>query len=81
MKAEITGCKIGKCIRLTESISKWLGQKFGGKWCYDYHGSWWCDDNLRHVSRYSDLDECENIVGPPRYCLYTPDKTKWVYPE
>jgi len=44
---------IGHCK--PKNISKWLGDRYGGKWTYDKHYSWHCDDNERRVCRCSAL--------------------------
>lgn len=48
-----------------------LARNLGGKWKYDGIATWWCDDNIRHVSRCSaGVDEYDNEVGPVQYWLY-----------
>lgn len=39
------------------SKAKLLARNLGGHWTYDGMASWWCDDDLRHVSRC-----CGNIA-------------------
>jgi hypothetical protein len=48
-----------------------LADKFGGVWTYDGMASWWCDDDIRHVSRVATGfdDECESWY-PPEYIMY-----------
>jgi hypothetical protein len=52
------------------SISKYLGKKYGGVWKYDGMCSWWCNDDVRHVSRVQSCscdDACSHF---PDYRLY-----------
>ena len=59
------------------NIRKWLEKNKGGKWKYDGHGSWNCDDGDRSVRRVSMdcMDEC----SPVGYYLYGCDDHGWVY--
>ena len=53
-----------------KSKTKLLEKFLGGKWTYDGHCSWNCD-NGSHVSRCSaGVDEWDNELGPAQYYLY-----------
>ena len=59
------------CAVRVKSIAKRLGEHLGGKWTYDRHSSWWCDDGKRHVARCSPgTDDRDEQLGPPMYYLY-----------
>ena len=63
----------------TKSKVKLLEKALGGKWTYDGHCSWNCDDG-RHVSRCSaGVDEWDNELGPAQYYLYTGETTKRIF--
>jgi hypothetical protein len=64
-----------RAVRL--NISAWLAKNKGGTWRYDNHGSWWCDDNKRHVSRVA-LD-CMNENSGAGYYLYGDDTPERLY--
>lgn len=62
-------------IKQTRSKAANLTRSLGGKWEYDGRTTWWCDDDIRHVSRVSaGVDEHDNDIGPPQYWLYEKDK-------
>ncbi len=58
--------------------TKYLEEHYGGKWKYDYIGSWWCDDDKRHVSRTATCMCDEPCICPCRYYLYDDDNEKSV---
>lgn len=59
------------------SIAKWLAKNKGGKWTYDGHATWWCDDGVRHMSRVAmSMDENDPRYG---YHLYGGDNPGWVF--
>lgn len=43
---------------MSTSIEKQLAKSLGGKWKYDGMASWWCDDQVRSVSR------CGHLINP-----------------
>jgi hypothetical protein len=61
------------------SISRWLEENKGGKWKYDNHATWWCDDDERHVSRVAKDFSDDSGTGPVGYYLYGGASPGWVY--
>lgn len=62
-----------------KSITKWLNEKYGGKWVYDGKASWWCDDGERHVSRVANGRDMEGEYTEAwSLCLYSKDKAEWL---
>jgi len=60
------------------NISTYLAKKYGGKWKYDHRGTWWCDDNKRHVSRVN-MCGCDYECGhAPGYFIYGGESTQAV---
>jgi hypothetical protein len=51
-------------------IYKTLEEKYGGKWTYNKRGTWWCDDNKRHVSRVAMCFCDEWCKCPTEYFMY-----------
>ncbi len=50
--------------------TKYLEKHFGGKWKYDYRASWWCDDDIRSVSRTATC-MCDDYCScPVQYLLH-----------
>ena len=61
------------------SISKSLSKSLGGTWKYDGVCTWYCNDDIRHVSRThcGGFDHTgEAIDGPSHYWLYGDGPTK-----
>lgn len=63
------------------SKSKFLAEKYGGKWKFDGMACWWCDDGKRHVARTASCCcDDENCGCPSQYWLYgdgTPEMVYW----
>lgn len=65
--------------RRYRSKSEIFANAFGGNWKYNGICSWYCDDNVRHISRCSaGVDEYDNPVGQPQYWLYGDGAPKWI---
>jgi len=63
LKELVDSCKL---INISANLSK----KYGGKWKYDHHGSWWCDDDKRFV-RACSMCGCDEPCGhATSYFLY-----------
>lgn len=58
--------------------SKYLANKYGGKWEYDHVAGWWCDDGKRAVSRCSASFDAEGEL-PSEYWLYGDGTPERVY--
>lgn len=61
-----------------ESTVKYLARKFGGKWRYEGHGAWECDDGNRYVWRVhtGGYDYSGNDMPGSSLCLYYRDGLK-----
>ena len=64
--------------------TKYLEKYYGGKWKYDGHGSWWCDDDKRSVTRVSTCmmdsrcdDSCKCPVACWMYGDDAPQRIDW----
>ena len=53
------------------TVTKHLEKNLGGKWKYDGHTAWWCDDEKRYVARTADLYNGDDEYAPPSYWLYS----------
>jgi hypothetical protein len=59
--------------------TKLLEKEFGGKWKYDNHATWWCDDNKRHVARVQSC-HCDDICNHPSvYYMYGDGTPKLIW--
>lgn len=72
MSNSLLGLKIQKV-----NITQWLNKHEGGKWKYDGHATWWCDDGERHLSRVAmDFTDEDCWTG---YHLYGGKNPRWIY--
>ena len=55
------------------SITKYLSQKYKGKWKYECKGTWRCDDNVRTVRRTGYLCDDEVCNNDSQFFLYYND--------
>ncbi len=76
-KANAVRKEFGLMVIRRPSIASWLTKNKGGKWTYDHHATWWCDDGIRHVSRVAmDATEEDGAYG---YHLYGGDDPGWLF--
>jgi len=52
------------------SKAKTLSKKLGGNWKYQHPCSWFCDDDIRHVSRVCMCEHDDYCDCLPGYFLY-----------
>lgn len=53
-----------------KNISKFLSERFGGKWNYDGFSGWWCDDKKRFMFKKHLTFQNTHVVN---YNLYGQD--------
>lgn len=67
----------------SESVSSYLGRKFGGKWKYNRASEWHCDDGIRYVCHVlTGRDHNGEYTGESRKCMYYKDGShppQWVW--
>lgn len=44
---------------VSKPITKYLEKTYGGVWTFEKPNTWRCDDGVRYVRRYLELDEVE----------------------
>lgn len=50
--------------------TKYFKQKYGGKWKYDCHGTWICNDGKRFINRVAGCSCDGDCDHPSRMYLY-----------
>lgn len=60
-------------MKKVQSFTKYLADKYGGKWKYEINLGWYCDDNIRYVWNVASLDYDGFEDCYTRKCMYFTD--------